>query len=225
MVEKEKKYKFIISRNKTYKKKYNITKKEPTPLDKLKELFVYEKEGEKGKSKVKVQKKNNLLKTLGMVLIAFVLVFGGLLFFILSGLDSGAYMPPKSDKDMSININVIESGLANINGHNVYTPYISFNAETSKLDEVEYFLEASHGPLYNTVYLLNSRKEQGTRYDEFKKELKENLNFDGVKVNEIDLEQLKNIPDKTSAILIIPTGYMPVHSGFTLPITNLLDLM
>jgi hypothetical protein len=146
-----------------------------------------------------------------MVLIAFVLVFGGLIFFIFSGLDTGTYTPPLSEKDMSININVIESGLANLGGHNIYTPYILFNAETSKLDEIEYFLEASEGPLYNTVYLLNSQREQGTRYDEFKEELRKNLEVNGIKVNEIDLESLRNIPDKTSSILIVPTGYMPVQ--------------
>lgn len=211
MVEKEKKYRFIISRNKNYKKKYNVTKKDPTPLDKLRELFVYEREGGEDKPQAKVQKKNNLLKTLGMVLVAFVLVFGGLLFFIFSGLDTGVPVSPISERDMNININAIETGLANLGGHNVYTPYISFNAETSKLHEVEYFIEATNGPLYNTVYLLNSRREQGTRYDEFKEELRKNLAIDGIKVNEIDLESLRNIPDKTSAFLIVPTGYMPVQ--------------
>ncbi len=210
----EKKYRFIISKNKVYKQNYGILKKEPSPLEKIKELFTPHREEEEGvkstkSDKTTSKKKSNLLRTFGIVAVLFLLVFGGLLFFILSNL-SYTYIPVHStEKDMGIKIMPIEYGLANIGGHNVFTPYISFNAEVNKIREVEYFIEASNGPLYNSVYVLNSNREQGTRYEEFRDELRNLMSLDGIPVNEIDLESLSNLPESTSSILIIPTGYLP----------------
>jgi len=211
MVVNEKKYKFIISKDRSYKGKYNVLKKEPTPLDKIKELFKFEKNQDGKVDSVKVKKKTSLLKTLGIISILFILVFGGLIYFILSNLTYDMYVPPYSEKDMGIDINPISYGMANINGHNIFTPYIMFDVQAHKLDEVEYFIEAADGPLYDTVYLLNSKREDGTRYDEFKNELREKMKLYGVPVNEIDLESLKNIPEGTSSVLVVPSGYFPVQ--------------
>ena len=207
-MEQEKKYKFIISKNKSYKQKYNITKKEPTPLDKIKELFVFEREETKS---IKKNKKQSTFRTLGLIAIIFLLVFGGLIFYIISNLNYGYVIIPPSTEDINMNIIPIDYGLANIGGHNIFTPYISFDVETQKIDRVEYYMEATNGPLYNTVYLLNSNREQGTRYEEFKKSLREKMKLNGVTVNEISLKELRYIPEQTSAVVVIPTGYLPVQ--------------
>lgn len=202
----EKKYRFIISKNRIYKKKYNITKKEPTPIDRLKELFQREKEEEKEVTK----KKSSLLKTLGIVAVLFLLVFGGLILYIFSAIGGIEYPSYQSEKDMGITIIPLEYGLANINGHNIYTPYITFNVEANKIGRVEYFMESANDPLYSSIYILNSKREQSTRYEEFRDNLKEIMSKDGVSVNEVDLESLRNVP-ASSSILIIPTGYLPTQ--------------
>ncbi|MGC8923588.1 MAG: hypothetical protein ACP5KJ_00145 [Candidatus Micrarchaeia archaeon] len=214
-----KSYKFTLKKKKEYTVKFKPLKEKSVGMDKIREIALAFIKTKTGKGDVKsaetMQKNKPILKGvmrklfvyLGAVLILIGIIFAYIL-FMMQGAGIGVVAPVAREVP-SLQLDIIDYGLANINGHGVYTPYVILHARGNNVKEIGVFMEASDGPLYDGIYVLNSRREQGSRYSEFKDELQREFSKFGVSVNEIYLEELESLPEGSHPLIIVPTGFMP----------------
>ncbi|MEM0438017.1 MAG: hypothetical protein QXU54_01825, partial [Candidatus Micrarchaeia archaeon] len=229
----DKVYRFVPKKEKKYVREFKPVKEKTLSFDSIREIFlatIKKKRGAAGPSETRAIDKNrpvvksalrSVFLYIGMFILALGLIIGYIL-FSLQGivLETGPAVPPGEE---TLNVRIIESGIANIKGLDVYTPYAIVAADSYGLGKVELVMEAADGPMFSQVYVLNSRREQGASYQEFKDELARLLWKDGIVVNEIYLDELAHVPKGANSIIIVPTGYMPAELA-TSPNKNIMEL-
>lgn len=214
----DKKYRFVVRTKKEYVKSFKPLKKKSVGFGKIKDivLAVFKSKTRADKKSKETIKKHKpivkgVMRKVFMYIGAVLIILGIFIAYLLYIIHSSSYISAGEAGEItpSLNLTVINYGIANIGAHNLLTPYAIVKASGNQIKEVELFLEAADQPMYNEIYILNSRREQGTSYDEFKRELQKQMGEYGVTVNEIYLEELESLPQNANPLIIIPTGYMP----------------
>lgn len=214
-------YRFVQKKEKKFVREFKPVKEKTLSFDSIREIFlatIKKKQGAAGPPETRAIDKNrpvvksalrSVFLYIGMFILALGLVIGYII-FSLQGIpmETAPTVPPGEEK---LDIRIIESGIANVKGLDVYTPYAIVAADSYGLRKIELAMEAADGPMFGQVYVLNSRREQGASYQEFKEELARLLWKDGIVVNEIYLDELVHIPSSANSIIIVPTGYLPAE--------------
>ncbi len=216
----DKVYRFVMRKEKKFIKKFNPIKKKSVGLGSIKEILVALFKLKTRKSDAKseqVLKKHRpilggVMRNVFLVVGAIILLLGLLVGYILFSIQGAGLGGPAASESMapSLKLDVLDTGIANINDQHVFTPYAIAKIERKNIKSVGVYMEAADGPLYNQVYILNSRREQGDTYSDFKRELQNDLAKSGLTVNEIYLSELESIPLGSNPLIIVPTGYIPV---------------
>ncbi|MCX8200079.1 MAG: hypothetical protein N3G76_01280 [Candidatus Micrarchaeota archaeon] len=219
------KYKFLIRKETKYIQRFTPTKKKTLGAGDAIGIVLAALKSKTQKQDVKstetLQKNKPVLKGamrqvflyIGIFILILGLIIGYILFTIQSvGLEAET---PSSTITPYITLDVSDYGIANIKEHSVMTPYAIVKVEGKGVKEIELFMDAADGPLPSQVYVLNSRREQATYYNEFKQSLSDELSKYGLTVNEIYLDELESLPNGTTPLIIIPTGYIPASLALT----------
>lgn len=215
----DKSYRFVIRKEPKYTKRFVPAKKKSLSVGSVIEIIfaMFRSKSEKAdvRSTQTLQKNRpvvrGVMRQVFMVFGVFVVLLGlliGYILFSIQGAGLGTAHQPAA-VEPHITLHIEDYGVANVKEHSVMTPYAVVRVEGQGVKEVQLFMEASDGPLFSSVYVLNSRREQATYYDEFKGQLSRELGQEGIVVNEIYLDELESLPNTTNPLIIIPTGYLP----------------
>ncbi|MEM3364408.1 MAG: hypothetical protein QXS93_02775 [Candidatus Micrarchaeia archaeon] len=219
------KYRFLLRKEVKYVKKFTPAKKKSLGIGDAINIVLatLKTKAQKQDAKsVQTLQKNKpavrgALRQVFMYIGIFIIMLGlliGYILFTIQGAGIEARLPEKSVSPY-ITLEVKDYGIANIKEHSKMTPYAIVEVKGSGVKEVELFMDAADGPLPSQVYILNSRREQATYYDEFKKSLGTELGGYGIVVNEIYLDELESLPNGTNPLVIVPTGYIPSSLALT----------
>ncbi|MEM4389998.1 MAG: hypothetical protein QXG98_05040 [Candidatus Micrarchaeia archaeon] len=92
---------------------------------------------------------------------------------------------------------------------NEYVAFVSLPMEGKDVGEVRMHLDLFVDEVPQNIFLLKSRREQATQYAEFSKYLEAELAKQGLRVNELHIDQLRRLPKGSKAIIIVPSGFFP----------------
>ena len=221
----DKTYRFVIRKEPKYTRSFAPAKKKSLGLGSILEIILAmfkTKTAKQDAKSAQTLEKNKpvvrgVMRQVFMIFGIFVVIIAlliGFLLFSLQGSGPGE-VQSQAIPEAHITLNVEDYGVANVKEHSVMTPYAIVKVEGAGVKEVRLFIEASEAPLFNEIYILNSRREQATYYDEFKSQLSEEMKEKGIAVNEIYLEELKSLPNGSNPLIIIPTGYIPAELAVT----------
>ncbi|MBI4399592.1 hypothetical protein HY570_02485, partial [Candidatus Micrarchaeota archaeon] len=87
--------------------------------------------------------------------------------------------------------------------------YATIKANATNLDYINSTIVFYNDYIPKDVYLVIANSEQTESYDEFRHELQNELESQGIILNEIHISQLEQLPPRTNAIFIVPTGFVP----------------
>ncbi|MHA1860411.1 MAG: hypothetical protein ACTSVF_04870, partial [Candidatus Asgardarchaeia archaeon] len=211
-----KKFRFVIGKKKKYTRSFKPIKKKrlslKTILDILKASLTKSRPSSKKILREHKPVVNKIVKNTTIIIGIIIILFGllvGYIFFLVSSFEVSPQPTTKTLFESQVKVNILDSGLANLEAANQFAPYMIVNFEGSE-GEIDVSLESARAPLPKDVFILTSRREQGTTFPLFKKELNRVLSDEGYKVNDINLEDLRRLPSNGNSVIIIPTGFLPI---------------
>ncbi|MFA5077344.1 MAG: hypothetical protein WC488_02870, partial [Candidatus Micrarchaeia archaeon] len=191
-------YKCELRKKYSYKRKFRI--REKRPIDLISEAIKDSFPKSAGITPVKA------LVAVILLVIAFLAVN-----FILS---ASFQAPPAAGGNVTyvspaLNTTLLGSGIASSGGlvKRMNSAYYELAISSSGADALKVRTSTYSGRVPNQVFILNSRMEQATTYQQFKFLLKKRLAEKGLPLNEINLAQLDTLP--SGSLLIVPSGLIP----------------
>ncbi len=216
---KRKVYRFRIENSFSYTKNFKLLKEQSFGFDKLKDLAValFKSKASKDEASKKVVKRNKIIMKGAMnklfLYIGGAVVVLGIIFILMMSMMGGVQSVKAPSGPLSqISFKIIGSGVASYGEQSgVFTPFVVLEGNSSGVDNVYVQMEAATSPLPHTIYVLRSRAEQASGFNRFLTSLKSNFEGVGITVNELYLEDLDSVPPDSGAVVVIPTGYLPVE--------------
>ncbi|MEM3030322.1 MAG: hypothetical protein QXH27_01175 [Candidatus Micrarchaeia archaeon] len=90
-----------------------------------------------------------------------------------------------------------------------YAAFATVPMQGRDVQEVRLHLDLFADEVPQDIFLLKSRREQATQYAEFKKYLEAELAKQGLRANELHIDQLRRLPRESRAVIIVPSGFFP----------------
>ncbi len=215
---KKKEYQFDVKRRYQNKKYYNVPEK--SPLDSIREflksvLTPKEKEEKKKPSRMNISEKpppsGFNLKIIGSMIFVALLILGMGYWYIssqLQELEAPELFEPELTKPEAEN-KIIESGVLTSGdlddaSHNAY---VTYDINASGINTYYFNISTYNEDVPSEIFVLKTDRKEATTYTNFLREFRSILKDKGMIVNEITLEQLRDMP--SGAIVLVPSGFMP----------------
>ncbi len=152
---------------------------------------------------------SKLLTVFIMLVIVMALAIG-FLYYMLSKVPTEAPPVPVNASPMVKLIPFASNtGLASYDKAGLYAAFSAVRVRGKDLSNVTVRLDLFKDRIPQKIFLLKSRRDQATTYEDFKRFLKSELRKRNFEVVEVHVEQLKRLPSNSSAILIVPSGFLP----------------
>jgi len=166
------------------------------------------KQKEEIKFKGKVVKHREPIFRMVLLFAIFILVLGLAIYFITT-IKITPYVPPPLPVLPApiVDVNILDAGTLDAYESQVWYAALTING--SSLDYANLSLSVFKDFAPEEVFLLKSVKKDATRYDDFKRMLKAELEAEGMSITEITPDDLLRMPDSLKITLIVPTGYLP----------------
>jgi hypothetical protein len=205
-------YKFTQIKKYQPKMHFIIKKSKKKLIDEILELITPKSKTQSAKTTAYLKQKKALdIKILGAGAIIFLVIL--VLIFSLFGSFSAEQEKPQAQALASfsgdIKYNVIDSGVLSYGGQadHKYQAYIILDQKAQNLSSLKLIAKLYYEDLPKQVFILDYYRDGADTYPEFRKRFQAYMEHYGWVVNDITLEDLKNLPPQ-STILIL-TGYLP----------------
>lgn len=155
------------------------------------------------------------MKTFGskllLVFLTFVIVLAlavGFLYYMVSKLPPP---PPPASLNVSpfVDLSLLDGGVASFGKGGAYAGFSAFRLAGKDVREARVSLDLFKDPVPQKVFILKSKRDQATSYEEFKQFLKAEMKSRNFELVEVHVEQLKRLPAGSNAIVVVPSGFFP----------------
>jgi hypothetical protein len=216
----KKEYRFDIRRRFQNVKYYNLPEKSPMNKvsEALKSMFGAKKEEKKkkprGAMKTSAEKpppSGFNLKIIGAMIFVALLILGLGYWYISSqiqALEAPGVFEPELEKPEATNKitggGVLTAGDLEDASHNAY---VDFDITTSGIDNYMINITTYNEVVPSEIFVLKTERKEAITYTDFLREMRFILGKKGIMLNEITMDQLRDMPG--GAIVIVPSGFIP----------------